>query len=82
VLLLTLANTMQGLMPEVPTQLFPTLPFPLMILTLLLVSLGNAEWVQRALNRLPGNVGGRILRGLRALQASPPAALGTTFEQD
>jgi general nucleoside transport system permease protein len=82
VLLQTLANTMQGLMPEVPTQLFPTLPFPLMILTLLLVSLGNADWVQRALNRLPGTAGGRILRGLRALQASPPAALGTTFEQD
>ncbi len=82
VLLLTLANTMQGLMPEVPTQVFPTLPFPLMILTLLLVSLGNAEWVQRALNRLPGTVGGRILRALCALQASPPAALGTTFEPD
>ena len=82
VLLQALANTMQGLMPDVPTQLFPTLPFPLMILTLLLVSLGNAEWVQRALNRLPGAVGGRILRALRALQASPPAALGTTFEPE
>ncbi len=82
VLLQTLANTMQGLLPEVPTQLFPTLPFPLMILTLLLVSLGNAEWVQRALSRLPGTLGGRVLRGLRALQASPPAALGTPFEQE
>jgi general nucleoside transport system permease protein len=82
VLLQTLANTLQSLMPQVPTQVFPTLPFPLMILTLLLVTLGNAEWVQRSLNRLPEQTRKNILRVLRALQASPPAALGTTFEQE
>jgi simple sugar transport system permease protein len=82
VLLQTLANTLQSIMPQVPTQLFPTLPFPLMILTLLLVTLGNAEWVQRALSRLPEGTRRGIFRVLRALQASPPAALGTTFEQE
>ena len=82
VLLQTLANTMQSLMPNVPTQLFPTLPFPLMILTLLLVTLGNAEWVQRALNRLPSGVRNGTIRVLRTLQTVPPAALGTPFEQE
>lgn len=82
VLLQTLANTLQSMMPTLPTQLFPTLPFPLMILTLLLVTLGNAEWVQRSLNRLPEGMRRGIVRVLRALQASPPAALGTGFEQE
>jgi simple sugar transport system permease protein len=82
VLLQTVANTLQSLMPQVPTQLFPTLPFPLMILTLLLVAVGNAEWVQRALSPLPEATQRSIFRVLRALQTSPPAALGTTFEQE
>jgi simple sugar transport system permease protein len=82
VFLQTIANTLQSLMPQVPTQVFPTLPFPLMILTLLLVTLGNADWVQRGLNRLPEQLRNSIIRVLRTLQASPPAALGTTFEQE
>jgi ABC-type uncharacterized transport system permease subunit len=77
-----LANTMQSIMPNVPTQVFPTLPFPLMILTLLLVTLGNAEWVKRVLVRLPGWLRRSIVRVLRALQAAPPAALGTIFEKE
>ncbi len=82
VLLQTLATVLQSLMPTVPTQVFPTLPFPLMILTLLLVTLGNSEWIQRVLGRLPTGVQRGILRVLRALQSSPPAALGATFEQE
>jgi len=82
VLLQTLATTLQSLMPHVPTQLFPTLPFPLMILTLLLVTLGNSEWVQRLLGRLPAGTHRGILRALRALQSAPPAALGIPFEQE
>jgi hypothetical protein len=53
-----------------------------MILTLLLVAVGNAEWVQRALRPLPEATQRSIFRVLRALQTSPPAALGTTFEQE
>ncbi len=82
VMLQTLANTLQAAMPNVPTQLFPTLPFPLMILTLVLVTLGNAEWLQRSLGRLPGSLRRTVVRTLRALQTSPPAALGVIFEQD
>ncbi len=80
VLLQTLATVLQSLMPNVPTQVFPTLPFPLMILTLLLVTVGNSEWNRRLLRRLPGGARRGILRVLRALQSSPPAALGEPFE--
>ncbi len=82
VILQTLANTLQSVMPNVPTQLFPTLPFPLMILTLVLVTLGNAEWMNRTLAHLPAGLRVVLVRTLRALQASPPAALGTIFEKE
>jgi simple sugar transport system permease protein len=82
VLLQTLATVLQSLMPHVPTQVFPTLPFPLMILTLLLVTLGNSEWIQRRLAHLPSGVQRGVLRVLRTLQSSPPASLGVPFEQD
>jgi len=82
VLLQTLATVLQSLMPRVPTQVFPTLPFPLMILALLLVTVGNSEWVQRGLRRLPAGTRRGVVRVLRALQASPPAALGVPLEQE
>jgi hypothetical protein len=66
----------------VPTQVFPTLPFPLMILTLLLVSLGNTDWVNRGLARLPGPLRRFLLRVLRALQTTPPASLGTVLRRE
>jgi ABC-type uncharacterized transport system permease subunit len=82
VALQTVANTLQSAMPNVPTQLFPTLPFPLMILTLLLVTIGNAEWMHRTLSRLPERLQRFLMRTLKALQTSPPAALGTIFEKE
>lgn len=82
VTLQTVANTLQSAMPDVPTQIFPTLPFPLMILALLLVTLGNAEWMNRTLSHLPKDVRRSLIRALKALQASPPAALGTIFEKE
>ncbi|MCX6030288.1 MAG: ABC transporter permease [Chloroflexi bacterium] len=82
VLLQMLANTLQSALPNVPTQVFPTLPFPLMILTLVLVTLGNAEWVNRALNRLPKRVRQALVRTLKALQTVPPASLGTAFNKE
>jgi len=82
VALQTLANTFQSAMPSVPTQVFPTLPFPLMILTLVLVTIGNADWMNRVLRFLPARLQRFTLRTLRALQASPPAALGTAFEKE
>ncbi len=82
VALQTIANTLQSVLPNVPTQIFPTLPFPLMILTLLLVTLGNADWVNRVLGYLPAGLRNLLLRALRALQTSPPAALGTIMKRD
>jgi ABC-type uncharacterized transport system permease subunit len=82
VLLQTLASVLQSTMPQVPTQVFPTLPFPLMILTLLLVTLGNSEWMQRALARFPLSIRQRIVRVMQMLQTTPPAALGTAFERE
>ncbi|HLW46406.1 MAG TPA: ABC transporter permease [bacterium] len=81
VLLQILGTVLQGLLPRVPTQIFAVLPFPLMILALLLVALGNSHWIYRRLHRLPAATRRRIVRGLRALQASPPASLGASFEQ-
>ncbi len=82
VMLQTLATTLQSSLPRVPTQVFPTLPFPLMILALLLVTLGNAEAVQRALRRLPLGARHGITRVLHTLQAAPPAALGVPFDRE
>lgn len=82
VLLQALGTVLQSLMPRVPTQVFPTLPFPLMILALLLVAIGNSESIHRLLHGLRPATRRRLLRALRALQASPPAALGTSLEQD
>jgi general nucleoside transport system permease protein len=81
VLLQTLGTVLQSMMPRVPTQIFATLPFPLMILALLLVALGNSDWIYRRLHRWPAATRRRVLRALRALQASPPASLGASLEQ-
>lgn len=78
----TAANLLQSAMPGVPTQLFPALPFPLMILTLLLVTIGNAEWMNRFLSLFPDNLQRLLVRTLKALQTSPPASLGTIFKKE
>src|SRR4030042_56843 len=77
----TAVNILQRLMPNVPTQLFPALPFPLMILTLLLVTMGNTEWMNRFLNLFPEKIQQLLVRTLKTLQTSPPAALGTIFKK-
>lgn len=82
VLLQTLGTALETLMPTIPTQLFPTLPFPLMIAALLLVTVGNSEWIHRGLHRLPAGTRRRFLRVLRALQSSPPASLGAPVEPE
>jgi simple sugar transport system permease protein len=81
VALQTAANLLQSVIPGVPTQLFSTLPFPVMILTLLLVTVGNAEWTKRFLYGLPGPMRRFLARMLRTLQTSPPASLGTIFKK-
>jgi simple sugar transport system permease protein len=78
----TAVNLLQSAMPGVPTQLFPALPFPLMILTLLLVTIGNAEWMNRFLSLFPDNLQRLLVQTLKALQTSPPGALGTIFKKE
>lgn len=82
VALQTAVNFLQSLMPDVPTQLFSTLPFPMMILTLVLVTVGNADWTKRLLNHLPEGLRQFLLRMLKTLQTSPPASLGTIFKKE
>ena len=81
-LLQWLGLVLQPLMPDVPSQVLQVAPFPLMILTLLLVNIGNAEWVERSLSKLPESVRRDIARVLRAMNATPPASLGVPFDKD
>jgi ABC-type uncharacterized transport system permease subunit len=73
---------LQARLPNVPSQVLQVAPFPLMILTLLLVNIGDAEWVGRTLATLPEGPRRLVIRLLRALRASPPAALGVPFESE
>jgi len=77
-----LGLVLQPNLPGVPSQVLQVAPFPLMILTLLLVNIGNAEWVERTLASLPEAARRFIAKMLRAMRASPPAALGVPFESE
>ncbi len=81
-LLQWLGLVLQSSLPGIPSQVLQVAPFPLMILTLLLVNIGNAEWVERTLASLPEPTRRFLARALRALRASPPAALGVPFESE
>ena len=81
-LLQWLSVVLQPNLPGIPSQVLQVAPFPLMILTLLLVNIGNAEWVDRVLASLPEpsrRVVARIFRSLRVVQ---PGSLGVPFEHD
>lgn len=77
-----LGLVLQPSLPDIPSQVLQVAPFPLMILTLLLVNIGNTEWVERVLASLPEGARHAIARLIRSLRASPPASLGTPFEQE
>ena len=77
-----LGLVLQPVLTQVPSQVLQIAPFPLMILTLLLVNIGDAEWVERALAAMPENTRKIMVKLLRAMRASPPAALGVPFERD
>ncbi|HHX65511.1 MAG TPA: ABC transporter permease, partial [Chloroflexi bacterium] len=69
----SLGSILQPLYPNVPTQIFQTAPFALMIITLLLVN--------RDMTRLQSILPAR-LRPLAAslMRSAPPAGLGKRFE--
>lgn len=81
-LLQWLGLVLQPFLPGIPSQVLQVAPFPLMILTLLLVNIGNTEWVERTLASLPPDGRRIVSRFIRSLRTSPPAALGTPFDQD
>lgn len=77
-----LGLVLQPSLPNIPSQVLQVAPFPLMILTLLLVNIGDAEWVDRTLASLPESTRRLFAKAFRAMRASPPAALGVPFERD
>lgn len=81
-LLQWLGLVLQPRLPGIPSQVLQVAPFPLMILTLLLVNIGNAEWVERGLAALPESTRRLFARTLRTLRSSPPGALGVPFESE
>jgi simple sugar transport system permease protein len=81
-LLQWLGLVLQPSLPGIPSQVLQVAPFPLMILTLLLVNIGNTEWVERVLASMPESTRKLVTRLIRSLRATPPAALGVPFEQE
>lgn len=77
-----LGLVLQPVLTQVPSQVLQVAPFPLMILTLLFVNIGNAEWVERTLAAMPETTRKVFAKLLRAMRTSPPAALGVPFERD
>ncbi len=77
-----LGLVLQARLPHIPSQVLQVAPFPLMILTLLLVNIGNAEWVDRTLAALPERTRRLLARILRSMRASQPASLGVPFENE
>jgi ABC-type uncharacterized transport system permease subunit len=73
---------LQSKIPGVPTQVLQVAPFPLMILTLLLVNISDAEWVERILAAMPEKARRWTMKLLRTLRASPPVSLGVPFESE
>lgn len=80
-LLQWLGLVLQPVLTGIPSQVLQAAPFPLMILTLLFVNIGDAEWLNRVLAQLPETTRRAIVRVFRALRSQPPAALGTPFER-
>lgn len=76
-----LGLVLQPALPNIPSQVLQVAPFPLMILALLFVNIGDTEWVKRTLAGLPPDARRWAMRILRWMQVVPPSALGTTFEE-
>ncbi len=81
-LLQWLSVVLQPHLQGIPSQVLQVAPFPLMILTLLFVNVGDAEWVERVLASLPEPVRKVLARVIRALRVVQPRSLGVPFERD
>lgn len=74
-ILQSLASIAQSTIQAVPTQIFTTAPFILMILVLVITS---SDGLNQLLLRLPVSIRQIVSQAIRS---TPPAALGKTFEQ-
>jgi len=77
-----LSVVLQPSLQGVPSQVLQVAPFPLMILTLLFVNIGNAEWVDRVTASLPAPARGVFLRVVHALRVTQPRSLGVPFNRE
>jgi general nucleoside transport system permease protein len=77
-----LGLVLQSSLTFIPSQVLQVAPFPLMILTLLLVNLGNTDWVDRLLASLPDQVRIQLKKLIRAFRSQPPTSLGTPFKRE
>ena len=77
-----LGLALQSKWVNIPSQVLQVAPFPLMILTLLFVNIGDTEWVTRGLATLPRGLRGGIYRLIRFMRKPPPASLGVPFERE
>lgn len=76
-----LGLVLQPYMISIPSQVLQVAPFPLMILALLFVNMGNTEWMERLIASLPDKVRLRAVKVMRSMQSRQPGALGTPFER-
>lgn len=81
-LLQWLSVVLQPSLQGIPSQVLQVAPFPLMILTLLLVNVGNTEWVERVLTALPESSRKLATKLLRTIRVVSPQSLGVPFERD
>jgi ABC-type uncharacterized transport system permease subunit len=77
-----LGLVLQSTLTFIPSQVLQVAPFPLMILALLFVNLGNTEWMERIIATMPDWLRTRFIKLIRALRSQPPGALGTPFERE
>lgn len=68
---------LQDMFPSLPAPVFQTAPFPIMILTLLAVNMGQADWVQDLARRHP-----ELKSILMRWRPTAPAALGREFDPE
>lgn len=77
-----LGLVLQSALTFIPSQVLQVAPFPLMILALLLVNLGNTEWMARSIATLPDQWRVKVVKLIRGLRSQPPEGLGVPFERE
>ena len=77
-----LGLVLQPNLPNFPSQVLQVAPFPLMILTLLFVNIGDTEWMARFISMLPSKSRKTFFKLIKLIRTPPPASLGVPFERE